>query len=175
MNETWPPTPPDAIPFKRAFMHMKENVRFELRQRDTSPEDRNLAQYMRTSNIGTGLVAATEGPYEGQMVVSFDTVTDRTIRPKLLRIFRSSTEGEGIFLVPTDVTHAAANGVTKREAAVLAHEWVGGFYEQYEMARAGGISKRMLRDISPERYEEQLRLIYDQIRERSLSVLRAGE
>jgi hypothetical protein len=127
---------------------------------------------MRSANVGTRLLEEKKGAYEGRLVVSLDTVTSRDIRRRMLRVFAVSPDGGDIFVVPTDVTHAAANGITKKEAGVLADELVGGFYEQYEIARAMRAPKWYLRDIDPKRCEEGLRCIYDEIRNRTLEVLR---
>lgn len=172
MKEAWPPSPPAERPCGDALMQLKEHVRCELHERDLSDADKSLTQYMRRFNFAAGLVNANEGPYRGRMTLSFDTVTDRVIRPKLLRVLRPSTEEDGVFVIPADVAHIAANNMTKRGGRVLADELVGGFYEQYDMARAMGRTKHFLRKISPERYEDRLRLIYEQVRERSLDVLR---
>lgn len=169
--KSWPPMPPDTEKFIGAFQHMKENVRTELHQRDISRTDASLAQYMRTSNIGTRLVTEAEGPYKGNLVVAFETVTARTIRHKLLRVFSASPDEDGVFIVPTDVSHLSINGVSRSEARVLADELVGGFYEQFEFANMMGVSKKELRKISPESREEELRKIYDDIRQRSLAVI----
>lgn len=169
--KSWPPSTPDTDIVCDVFAHMKDNIRNELKNRNLSAADKSLTQYMRTSNVGTALVTEAEGPYKNQLVVSFDTVTDRDIRPKMLRVFQVSPDGDGIFVVPTAITHAAVNGVSKRDAGVLADELVGGFYEQYAIAAMMRVSKKELRKISPERYTEKLHEIYEMIRQRALAVI----
>lgn len=169
--KSWPPASPDSDDFVSAFMHMKENVRGELTKKDMSDADANLAQYMRSSNIGTALHPETKGPYRGQLAVIFETVTGRKINPKQLHVFRPSSYESGVYSVPPDVAHAAVNAVSRKEAAVLADELVGLFYDQYEFSKMAGHSSKQLRKFSPDRYEEQLHLIYDQIRQRALLVI----
>lgn len=172
--KSWPPTPPDIEKFVDAFQHMKKNVRGELHQRDMSRMDASLAQYMRTSNIGTRLMTETEGLYKDQLVVAFETITDRKIRKKLLRVFSASPHEDGVFVAPTDVSHLAINGVSRFEARVLADELVGGFYEQYEFAKMMGVSEEEMNEISPESREEALKKIYEEIRGRALTVIQAS-
>lgn len=169
--KSWPPSLPEADTFVPVLMRMKEDVRQEVRSRKSSAEDRRISQYMRDTNVGTRLISDAEGPYKGQLVVSFDTVTDRKIRRDRLRLFQVSPDGKDIFAIRTAIAHAVANNLTKKEAAVLAREMVGGFYDQYEFALMAGASAKELREISPHRYGEQLREIYESIRQRSLAVL----
>ncbi|MDB4978162.1 MAG: hypothetical protein JWM56_348 [Candidatus Peribacteria bacterium] len=173
--KSWPPSIPASDAFIGAFQSMKENIRIGLRKKDMSFEDSSLARYMRTLNVGTRLVRETDGPYARDFVVCFDTVTARAIRPRLLRVFRPSPNENDVFMVPTDVTHAAANSVSTKESIVLADELVGGFYEQYDIAVMMGVSKKELRKISTERYETELREIYEMIRNRALHIIKVND
>jgi hypothetical protein len=171
----WPPAMPDPTVFCGAFMHLKENIQDAVRQGRSSRMDRSLAQYLRTSNIGTRLAKEMDGAYKRQITAVFETVTERSIRPKLLRMFHAAPDECGVYIVSTDITHDALNHVTKKEAAVFADELVSQFYDQYAIARSMGISTRMLRDSDPHRYENQLYRIYEEIRSRMLPVLRNSD
>lgn len=169
--KSWPPARPDSALFVPAFLQVRDNVRDGLREQAMGSADAALAQYMRTSNIGTALIKETRGAYTGAFVALFETVTDRNIPKNHLRVFIPSREEDGVYVAPTSVTHTAINHVDRKNARIMADELVSGFYEQFAMASAMGVSAKQLRKISPERCEEQLRKIYEEIRQRTLAVL----